>query len=322
LFYWSTAVFIVLLNLVAFIHAYKFTHFSNAADVRTRDPTELSISDKLETLVFGIHNPRPTHRSIPNLPYSTIKIGQPNTISCWQINVDNPRGVVILFHGYAGNKSQLLARSKSFIAFGYNVLLVDFLGSGDSEGNVTSVGFKEATQVKSCYDFVAKETHQPIYLFGTSMGAAAIMKAMHDYPLKPNGIILECPFGSLYKTVCARFKNMGVPPFPMAALLAFWGGVQNGYWAFSHNPERYATSIKCDVLLLYGQRDDRVSFEEIKAIYSNFGGYKILKTYPAEGHDVFTPPNVSQWERDVSQFLGPDINAHELTSVSQWYIDQ
>jgi len=302
LFYWSMGVFIVLLNLVAFIHAYKFTHFSNATVVRTRDPKELSMSDKLVTLVFGIDNPRPTHRSKPNVPYSTIKISQPDTITCWQINVDNPRGVVILFHGYAGDKSQLLTRSKLFLDFGYNVLLVDFLGSGDSEGNTTSVGFREAVQVKACYDFVAKET-QPIYLFGTSMGAAAIMKAMHDYSLKPEGVILECPFGSLFKTVCARFKNMGVPPFPMAGLLTFWGGVQHGYWAFSHNPERYAESIKCDALLLYGQRDDRVSLDEIKNIYANFGGYKMLKMYPAAGHDVFTSGNVNQWNRDVFNFL-------------------
>ena len=261
------------------------------------------MSDKLETLVFGIDNPRPTHRSVPDVPYSTVKIGQSDTMVCWQMNVDNPRGIVILFHGYAGDKSQLLTRSKSFLDFGYNVLLVDFLGSGDSDGNTTSVGFREAAQVKACYDFVSKEAHQPIYLFGTSMGAVAIMKAMHDYPLKPNGVILECPFGSLYKTVCARFRNMGVPSFPMAGLLAFWGGVQNGYWAFSHNPERYASAIKCDVLLLYGQRDDRVSLEKKKTICKNFRGHKRLKIYPAEGHDVFTPRNVGQWKRDVSLFL-------------------
>lgn len=220
------------------------------------------------------------------------------------MNTDDPKGTVILFHGYSGDKSQLLGRSKAFMELGYNVLLVDFLGSGDSDGNTTSVGFKEALQVKACYDFVTKETGCRIYLFGTSMGAVAIMKAMNDYALKPEGVILECPFGSLYKTVCARFHNMGVPAFPMAGLLTFWGGAQNGYWAFSHNPIHYATSIHCATLLLYGQRDDRVSLEETKAMFANLKGPKILKIYPNEGHNVFTLRNVDQWERDVSDFMG------------------
>ena len=29
----------------------------------------------------------------------------------------------------------------------------------------------------------------------------------------------------------------------------FWGGVQQGYWAFSHNPVEYAKSVKCPTLL-------------------------------------------------------------------------
>lgn len=303
LFYWALAFLISVLNVVAFIHAYKFTHFSSSAVVRTRDAKDLSASEKLVALVLGIDNPRPTHQSKPDVAYRTVEIGQSDTIRCWQIAVKNPKGVVILFHGYAGDKSQLYKRSKSFMTLGYNVLLVDFLGSGDSDCNTTSVGFWEAIQVKACYDFVAMETDRPIYLFGTSMGAVAIMKAMNDYPLKPEGIILECPFGSLYKTVCARFHTMGVPTFPMAGLLTFWGGIQQGYWAFSHNPVRYAPSINCAALLLYGQRDDRVSVEETKAIYANLHGHKMLRIYPNEGHDVFTPRNVNQWERDVSDFL-------------------
>lgn len=45
-------------------------------------------------------------------------------------------------------------------------------------------------QVKSCYDYLAKEGEQHIFLFGTSMGAVAILKAMDDYALSPKGIII------------------------------------------------------------------------------------------------------------------------------------
>lgn len=75
------------------------------------------------------------------------------------------------------------------------------------------------------------------------MGAVAVMKAVGGQGVQPAGIIIECPFGSMYKTVCARFKMMNAPTFPMAGLLVFWGGIENGFWAFGHNPIEYAKSI-------------------------------------------------------------------------------
>jgi hypothetical protein len=63
--------------------------------------------------------------------------------------------------------------------------------------------------------------------------------------LTPNGIMIECPFGSMYKTVCARFKTMNGPTFPMEGLLFFWGGMQNNFLAFEHNPTEYAKNINC-----------------------------------------------------------------------------
>src|SRR5690606_41691983 len=59
---------------------------------------------------------------------------------------------------------------------------------------------------------------EEIHLLGTSMGAAAILKASRDYQIEPTSIILECPFGSLYETVSARFRIMNAPPFPLAAV--------------------------------------------------------------------------------------------------------
>jgi len=111
------------------------------------------------------------------------------------------------------------------------------------------------------------------------MGAAAIMKSINDYRIEPKGIIIECPFGSMYQTVCARFNKMNAPTFPMAGILLFWGGIQNGFWGFSHNPAEYAKNINCPTLLLYGEKDKSVSQKEIKEIFANLKGPKKLTIY-------------------------------------------
>jgi len=135
------------------------------------------------------------------------------------------------------------------------------------------------------------------------MGAAAIMKSINDYRIEPKGIIIECPFGSMYQTVCARFNKMNAPTFPMAGILLFWGGIQNGFWGFSHNPAEYAKNINCPTLLLYGEKDKSVSQKEIKEIFANLKGPKKLTIYKKTGHENYLIKNKPEWIRNITAFI-------------------
>ena len=291
------------MNVVAIFHSYKFTHFSEDNTEKTKDPQKLTALQKINTLVFGVSNPRPENKVKPRTDFETIKLKSNAEIECWSLKVENAKGTVILFHGYGGCKSSMLDKAEIFAALGFNTFLVDFMGSGGSEGHKTTIGFQEAEQVKTCFDFVKKSGEKNIYLFGTSMGAAAIMKAISEYKILPEGIILECPFGTMYETVSARFKSMNVPTFPMAGLLVFWGGVQNGFWAFGHNPSEYALEIKLPTLLLYGAKDEKVSREEIDTIFRNLPGKKKLKIYQNAGHENYLMKYKEEWAVDVQEFL-------------------
>jgi alpha-beta hydrolase superfamily lysophospholipase len=224
-------------------------------------------------------------------------------LECWVIAADNPKGTVILFHGYGSQKSAMLDKAEEFLKLGYSTLLVDFMGAGGSEGNQTSIGFHEAEEVKTVFDHLLESGEENIYLFGTSLGAVAIVRAINEYGINPQGIIIECPFGSLYQTTCARFKSLNVPAFPMAGLLVFWGGVQNGYWGFGHNPTEYAKHVTCPVLLMYGEQDEKVSREEIDEIYANLAGEKMLRTYPDAGHENYLSKYREQWVQDIQLVL-------------------
>ncbi|TDH21639.1 alpha/beta hydrolase [Segetibacter sp. 3557_3] len=293
----------VVLNIVAAFHAYRFTHFSDTNSKKT-NASKLSPVAKLKTIVFGISNPRPVNGRLPTQNYRVLHLQSNKKISCWYMTQHNSRGTVILFHGYGGNKSSMLDKSDVFYAMGYNTLLVDFMGSGDSEGNQTTIGFKEAEQVKTCFDFITRMGENHIFLFGTSLGAVAILKAVKDHNIQPGGIMLECPFGTMYETTVARFRTMNIPPFPMAGLLVFWGGLENGFWGFGHNPIDYAKAVKCPTLLLYGEQDEKVSRAEIDNIYKNLDGSKQLKTYPLAGHENYLVQYRTEWIADVQAFTG------------------
>ncbi len=243
------------MNVVAALHSYKFTHFANSDKPKTKNAEHLSLFGKIDALLFGISNPRPVNKKFPAHPFETIRLKSNKEIECWWIKTDNAKGSVIIFHGYSGEKSAMLDKAEEFLKLGYNTLLVDFMGCGGSEGNQTTIGFKEAEEVNTCFEFLKSKGEQKIILFGTSMGAAAIIKSINDYHIEPQGIIIECPFGTMYKTIGSRFRQMGVPAFPMAALLDFWGGVENGFEAFGFSPAAYARSIKNPVLLIQRQSE-------------------------------------------------------------------
>jgi len=301
--WYTLLILFLLMNGVAARHAWQFTHFSENDRDRTKDPDQISTAEKVWVLLNGISNPRPENNGAPAQQYTTLRLYSNKIIETWYIDKDSAKGTVILFHGYCGSKSSLLGQAEILLRLGYRVLLADFMGGGGSEGNQTTLGFREAEEVKTCYEYARQRETGPVYLYGVSMGAAAILKAIHDYRIEPAGIILECPYGSLYSAVEARFHTMGVPTFPMAQLLVFWGGLENGFWAYSLRPSDYARTVHCPVLLFYGAGDKKVSRRETETIFRNLKGRKTLRVYPKAGHADYLNQYQDQWTADVQQFL-------------------
>ncbi|MDP4221160.1 MAG: alpha/beta fold hydrolase [Bacteroidota bacterium] len=294
-----------LFNVFAFIHAYKFTHYSSASSSpRTKGPDELSSSEKIATLFAGVTNPKPRLTRFPAKEYQTISLVHSDTIEAWSIPAANAKGIVILFHGYAGCKSDLLDPAAIFDSLGYSCVLVDFSGSGGSSGRITTLGVEEADEVRYWVDHIHRTTPSlPIYLYGVSMGAVSILRSQALSTLPVKAIILECPFESLLSSIKNRFDMMSVPSFGFAQTLAFWGGVQHGFWAFSHNSCDYAKKVSCPTLLLYGRKDRKVTMEETQDIYSALRVKKELVIFDSAGHDDDIRVEKPKWISSISSFL-------------------
>lgn len=298
----SVLVFIITLNILAGFHAWKFTHFTSEMAVE-RDFKDLDFWDKAITLFTGNPMPRPENYALPTIDHDTLWIQSNMRLECWDLQHPSGKGTIAVFHGYGRQKSFMLPKAEYLYQQGYSIFLTDFMGSGGSEGMQTTIGYKEAEEVKDVYEFLKKRGDQKIILFGTSLGAVAIMKAVSDYQIDPDEIILECPFGSFYETVEARFKLLNAPAFPLAYILMFWGSVENGIWAFNHNPVEYAKNIHCPVLLVHGQNDEKVSRREIMQIYHNLQGKKYLGFLSQSGHDDYFVQSEREWKNLIRNYL-------------------
>ena len=294
----------ILLNVIVIFHAYKFTHFYDNGQVNIKKKEDKNGWDITKEMLFGI-NAVKQQNTRPDSAYTTTYLTTANglTLEAWEFNLDSSIGTVALFHGHGSKKSSLLPEADLFRKLGYNTILLDFRAHGASQGNNCTIGYKEAEDVKLVYDHIYARGERNIILYGLSLGAATITKSVHDYQLAPSKVILDMPFGSVSSAITGRLKMMGLPPQPIGTLLTFWGGLENGFWAFNLNPYVYARQIKCPVLLQRGKLDPRVTQAETDLIYQNIHAPKKMVIYDSSAHESLYKKEPQKWAAAVTEFL-------------------
>lgn len=238
-------------------------------------------------------------------------------LDAWLITAERPRGVVAVFHGYGANKGDLLREAREFHAMDLDVLLVDFRGSGGSEGHETSIGFHEAKDVRAAVSYAGGlPGHPHVIAYGVSMGSAAILKAEADGGLGARALILECPFDRLLTAVDRRFEERRVPAFPLSRLLVFWGGWRQDFDGFAHNPVEYARGVRTPALLIAGAEDPLVRPEETASIAQALTNGQLL-TCPGVGHAPCSRGPADLWRYRVGQFVDQVLGSRERAARPQ-----
>jgi alpha-beta hydrolase superfamily lysophospholipase len=290
------------------MQAYKLTHFYDKGTVKTIPQKDKSSWDQVHDILLGPNATKSSSTAPIDTSLKTVYLSTKDQliIEGWYFKTTDSlsKGTVILFHGHGGSKSGVLAESDVFRSLGYNTLLIDFRAHGNSEGNTSTIGYKESEEVDLAYQYILKEKKDSnIILWGISMGAAAITKAVNDYALLPKKIILEMPYGSILQAAEGRIRMMGVSPEPLARFVTFWGGIEHGFWAFDMKPFQFAKNINSPVLIQWGEKDNRVTRKEIDMIYNNISVTKKLVTYSKSGHESLCKSEHSKWMFEMYSFL-------------------
>lgn len=305
---YTLLVFFIFFNVMIAFQAYHFTHFYSNIP-KPKSPQEMGVGEKLSAVLFGVKLPKAIVVDSLHIPHKTVTITTEDNLhlEAWYAKRNDsivPKGTVILFHGHGSSKSGIIKEEEAFYKLGYNILAVDFRAHGNSEGNICTIGYNETKDVKAAYDFITSKGEKNIFLYGISLGAATAIKAMNDYKLKPAKVILEMPFASLIDATKGKLRIMHLPVEPLATLLTFWGGIEQGFWAFNMKPTEYASSINCPVLLQWGIHDTRVTNTETEDIFKHLASHnKLLVEYAKSGHESLLKKEKEKWEKTVADFL-------------------
>lgn len=188
------------------------------------------------------------------------------TLSALHFTTNDPKGVVLFFHGNAGSLRRWGDVAESFTLRGYDLFIFDYRGYGKSSGKIASEQqlIDDAEQV---YQYVRQRyAPQHIVVYGRSLGTglAAQIALRHA----PKMLILETPYVSL-KDLTAQFYPL-VPGFllkyPMRTDLAL-------------------PQIKSPIYLFHGTADAVIPYESSQRLLPLIQSPKELVTIPNGAHN-------------------------------------
>ncbi|NRB60890.1 MAG: alpha/beta fold hydrolase [Winogradskyella sp.] len=164
-----------------------------------------------------------------------------SSINALHFKTENPKGIILYFHGNAGDLSRWGKITEYFVAKQYDVLVMDYRGYGKSRGKLSEDAFYNDAQY--CYDYLLKHYKEnEITLYGRSLGTGiASYLALEN---QPKQLILETPYYSIADVASRRF-----PVFPVESLLKY-----------KFPTYKYLPNVKCPITIIHGTEDTVVPF--------------------------------------------------------------
>ena len=203
----------------------------------------------------------------------TLRTRDGLTLAAWALPAAGSDRAVVLVHGRNGSRhGEFSGRFVEFgarlQAAGYNVLLLDLRGHGDSQDAHFTLGAKERWDVLSAVDWLRGRGASKIAVLGVSLGAGAAVLAAAD----PEGgqairaLILDSPYGDVPEVLALHFPyQSGLPGwFLPGALLA--GRVLLGVDFYALRPVDDLRRMTIPLLILVGAQEDVVPLSQFEAI--------------------------------------------------------
>jgi len=226
------------------------------------------------------------------------------------------QGTIILSHGVFHNRQQVLNRAEFLVQAGYQVLLFDFRGNGESGDSPVSRGLLESKDFLAAYQFLSQqhELQKPVLFFGFSLGAIAALRAgAVEGGDKIQAVIADSPLPNLKSYVSRRTMGGGFSFLP-----GFMGRCLSAYDALTGLS---LTEADLDlipvvkqiqdfpVLYITGQKDDLARSPEVEKLFTlTPAPHRRLIYIPDADHDHTFSEYPIIYEREVLEFLN-DLKA-------------
>lgn len=209
-----------------------------------------------------------------------LKMEDGAIINTLHFKAPSSKGLIVYFHGNAGNLARWGTIVLPYVKKGYDVLIPDYRGYGKSTGDRSDKKMlKDAEAIYALAKTIRQE--EEIVLFGRSLGSA--FASFLGGKNQPQKIILETPFYSL-KDVA----NNVVPIYPTSHLLR--------YQFRSFEYLRQATS---PVFIFHGTKDKVVPYASGVRLHSSTEGARLFTIEGGHHNDLASFDSYWQYMDEV-----------------------
>lgn len=227
------------------------------------------------------------------LDYTSVTIATRDgeTLHGWWMPVPNAKGTVLFLHGNAGNISHRINYLAMFKRLGYNMLLFDYRGYGQSSGVPSESGTYLDAQAAWRYLTETRSIAPArIVVFGESLGGA--VAAWLAAQQKPGLLALASTFTSV--------PDLAAKLYPF--LPVRWIS------RFDYDTRKSLQSVTCPVFIAHSPQDEIIPFEHGQQLFQAAPEPKQFLTLEG-GHNtgfIFMQP---AWIKSLGAFLDENLNS-------------
>ena len=222
-----------------------------------------------------------------------------------------PKGVVLLVAGIHGNRHNMVERAEFLHRAGYDALLIDLQGTGESPGRAVTFGWLESRDISAAVDFLHRErVGEPVAIIGQSLGGAATLLAAP--PLRADAVVIESAFPTITDATRNRlvqrlgFLGRVLTPFLLADLQP-----QLGITPKDLRPIDHIAAIHCPLLVISGAEDRYTTADETKRLFAQATApSRQLWLVPGAGHVNMYHVRPAEYESRILSFLNTSLASH------------
>jgi fermentation-respiration switch protein FrsA (DUF1100 family) len=267
-----------------------------------------------------LHPPRRLHRTNPRAALGvdyerfTFKASDGVSLRGWYVPAPggkSPRGVVVVSHGYYGNRATMIPYLRFLHQDGYAAVVYDFRAHGWSGGRMATFGCHEPLDLLAALDWVRERRELrdlPLALLGESMGASVSLMVAAEVP-EVRCVVADSPYARFDSAVEGRLKIALGPVAPVVTPRARRVGERMlGVKCEEIAPiEAIARIAPRPVFLIHGLKDRLIIPENSRRIRDAAPGNATLWEVPSAAHVMSVYVAGEEYGRRVLEFLNQAI---------------